>query len=68
MEKTVRTFAGSISEEVIEVQIEGENTSVIYQVIISDAESQEVLSSQKIRKVLPTADARAIIEAASKAA
>ena len=65
MEKVVRTFTGSISEETLEVQIQGEVTSIISQVIISDAESGEVLSNQKIRKSIPTVDAWAIIQQAS---
>ena len=68
MEKIVRTFTGSISEETLEVQIQGEDTSIISEVIITDAESGEVLSKQKIRKVVPTSEARSIIEAAVKAA
>ena len=68
MEKIVRTFTGSISEETLEVQIQGEDTSIISEVIITDAESGEVLSKQKIRKVVPTSEARSIIEAAVKVA
>ena len=68
MEKIVRTFTGSISEETLEVQIQGEDTSIISEVIITDAESGEVLSKQKIRKVVPTSEARSIIEAAVQAA
>ena len=68
MEKIVRTFSGSISEETLEVQIQGEDTSIISEVIITDTESGEVLSNQKIRKVVPTKEAREIIEAAAKAA
>ena len=67
MEKTVRTFAGSISEETLEVQIQGENTSIISEKIITDTESGAVLSRQKVRKVVPTSEARSIIEAAAKA-
>ena len=68
MEKIVRTFTGSISEETLEVQIQGEDTSIISEVIITDAESGEVISKQKIRKVVPTSEARSIIEAAVQAA
>ncbi len=68
MEKIVRTFSGSISEETLEVQIQGEDTSIISEVIITDTENGEVLSKQKIRKVVPTEEAKAIIEAAVKAA
>ena len=67
-EKIVRTFTGSISEETLEVQIQGADTSTISEVIIADTESGEILSKQKIRKVVPTEEARAIIEAAVKAA
>lgn len=67
-EKIVRTFTGSISEETLEVQIQGEDTSIISEVIITDTETGEVLSKQKIRKVVPTSEARDIIEAAVKAA
>ena len=67
MEKIIRTFTGSISEETLEVQIQGEDTSIISQVIITE-ETGEVLSKQKIRKVVPTSEARSIIEAAVKAA
>ena len=65
MEKIVRTFAGSISEETLEVQIQGADTSIISEVIITDTESGEVLSKQKIRKSTPTVDAWAIIQEAS---
>ena len=68
MEKVIRTFTGSISEETLEVQIQGEDTSIISEVIISDAETGEILSKQKIRKVVPTNEARSIIDAAVKAA
>ena len=67
-EKIVRTFAGSISEETLEVQIQGADTSIISEVIITDTESGDILSKQKIRKVVPTEEARAVIEAAVKAA
>ena len=68
MEKVIRTFPGSISEETLEVQIQGEHTSIISEVIITDTESGEVVSRQKVRKVVPTNEARSIIEAAVKAA
>ena len=68
MERIVRTFTGSISEETLEVQIQGESTSIISEVIVTDTESGEVLSKQKIRKVVPTEEARAVIEAAVQAA
>ena len=67
MEKVIRTFSGSISEETKSVQINGEFTDVISNVIITDVESGEVLSNQTIRKTLPTAEARDIVTAAVKA-
>lgn len=67
MEKVIRTFSGSISEETISVQINGPTTDVITNVVISDVESFEVLSDQTIRKTLPTSEARDIVTAAVKA-
>ena len=64
MEKVIRTFSGSISEETKSVQINGEFTDVISNVVISDVESGEVLSNQTVRKTLPTAEARDIVSAA----
>ena len=64
MEKVIRTFSGSISEETKSVQINGEFTDVILNVVISDVESGEVLSNQTVRKTLPTAEARDIVSAA----
>ena len=67
MEKVIRTFSGSISEETLSVQINGEFTDVISNVIISDVESGAVLSNQTIRKTMPTSEARDIVSAAVKA-
>ena len=67
MEKVIRTFSGSISEETKSVQINGEFTDVISNVVISDVESGDVLSNQTIRKTLPTSEARDIVSAAVKA-
>ena len=68
MEKIIRTFNASISEETLSVIIDGENTDVIVQQVISDAESGEVVCNQKLRKTMATAEAREIIAAASKGA
>ena len=68
MEKIIRTFSASISEETLSVNIDGENTDVIVQQVITDTESGDVVCNQKIRKSMPTADARSIIEAAVKGA
>ncbi len=67
MEKVVQTFSGSISEETKSVQINGEFTDVISNVIISDVDSGDVLSNQTIRKTIPTVDAVDVIAAAAKA-
>ena len=66
MEKIIRTFSASISEETLSVNIDGENTDVIVQQVITDTETGDVVCNQKIRKSMPTADARSIIEAAVK--
>ena len=65
MEKVIRTFNASLSEETISVNIDGENTDVIVQQVITDTESNEVICNQKIRKSMPTTDAWAIIQEAS---
>ena len=67
MEKVIQTFAASMSTETVSVQINGETTDVISNVIISDVESGDVLSNQTIRKTMPTDEARAIVSAAVKA-
>ena len=65
MEKTIRTFNASISEETISVNIDGENTDIIVQQVITDLESGDVVCNQKIRKSMPTTDAWDIIQEAS---
>ena len=65
MEKVIRTFNASLSEETLSVNIDGENTDVIVQQVITDTESGDVVCNQKIRKTMPTTDAWAIIQAAS---
>ena len=65
MEKTIRTFNASISEETISVNIDGENTDIIVQQVITDIESGDVVCNQKIRKSMPTTDAWEIIQQAS---
>ena len=65
MEKTIRTFNASISEETISVNIDGENTDIIVQQVITDIESGDVVCNQKIRKSMPTTDAWDIIQQAS---
>ena len=65
MEKTIRTFNASISEETISVNIDGENTDIIVQQVITDLESGDVVCNQKIRKSMPTTDAWDIIQQAS---
>ena len=65
MEKVIRTFNASISEETLSVNIDGENTDVIVQQIITDTESNEVICNQKIRKSLPTDQAWDLIKEAS---
>ena len=67
MEKVIRTFAASMSEETIEVQVRGEITDIISRQVITDIDNDEVVSNQTIRKSMPTTDAWAIIEAYSKA-
>ena len=64
-EKVVRTFNASISEETLSVNIDGENTDVIVQQVISDTESGEVVCNQKIRKTMATEQAWDIIQEAS---
>lgn len=65
MEKVIRTFNASISEETLSVNIDGENTDIIVQQIITDTESGDVVCNQKIRKSLPTEQAWDIIREAS---
>ena len=65
MEKVVRTFSASISEETLAVNIGGETTQVIVQQVISDTETGDVVCNQKIRKSMPTSEAWAVIREAS---
>jgi len=65
MEKVIRTFNASLSEETLSVNIDGENTDIIVQQIITDTESNEVICNQKIRKTLPTDQAWDLIKEAS---
>ena len=65
MEKVIRTFNASISEETISVNIDGENTDIIVQQVITDTESGDVVCNQKIRKSLPTEQAWDLIKEAS---
>ena len=65
MEKIIRTFSASISEETLSVNIDGENTDVIVQQVITDTESGEVVCNQKIRKSMPTSEAWDVIREAS---
>ena len=66
MEKVIRTFSASLSEETIEVSVKGENTDVIVRQVISDNDNDgEVVSNQTIRKTIPTIDAWSIIQSAS---
>ena len=66
MEKVIRTFSASLSEETIEVSVKGENTDVIVRQVISDNDNDgEVVSNQTIRKTIPTSEAWSIIQSAS---
>ena len=65
MEKVIKTFNASMSEETLSVNIDGDNTDVIVQQVISDTESGEVVCNQKIRKSMPTSEAWDIIQKAS---
>ena len=67
MEKVTRTFSASMSEETIEVQVRGEITDIISRQVITDTDTNEVVSNQTIRTSMPTSEAWAIIEAYSKA-
>ena len=68
MEKVIRTYTVSESREVLSVCVntDTDTTDIIEQVILS--EGDVVVSNQKLRKTMPTAEARAIIAAASKGA
>jgi hypothetical protein len=65
MEKVIRTFSASISEETLSVNIDGQTTDVIVRQVISDTETGDVVCNQKIRKSMPTSEAWAIIQEAS---
>jgi len=65
MEKVIRTFNASISEETLSVNIDGENTDIIVKQVITDTESGDVVCNQKIRKSLPTDQAWDLIKEAS---
>ena len=67
MEKVIRTFSASLSEETIEVQVRGEITDIISRQVITDTDTNQVVSNQTIRTSMPTSEAWAIIEAYSKA-
>ena len=68
MEKVIRTYTVSESREVLSVCVNTDTgtTDIIEQVILS--EDDTVVSNQKLRKTMPTAEARDIIAAASKGA
>ena len=65
MEKVIRTFSASISEETLSVNIDGDNTDVIVRQEITDTETGDVVCNQKIRKSMPTDQAWSIIKEAS---
>ena len=65
MEKVIRTFSASISEETLSVNIDGDNTDVIVRQEITDTETGDVVCNQKIRKSMPTSEAWAVIKEAS---
>ena len=65
MEKVIRTFNASMSEETVSVNIDGENTDIIVQQIITDTESGDVVCNQKIRTTMPTDQAWDLIREAS---
>jgi hypothetical protein len=66
MEKVIRTFSASLSEETVEVTVRGAETDVIVQQVITDTDTDTVVCNQRIRKTLPTAEARDIVNAAVK--
>ena len=65
MEKIIRTFNASLSEETLSINIDGNNTDVIVRQVITDTESGDVICNQKIRKSLPTSEAWDVIREAS---
>ena len=66
--KVVRTFTVSESRELVSVNIAGDTTDILERVILTDADSGQVVCDQKIRTSIPTEEARAVIEAATKVA
>ena len=67
MEKVIRTFLASMSEETLEVTVRGAETDVIVQQVITDTDSDTVVCNQRIRKTTPTSQAGDLIAAAVKA-
>ena len=67
MEKVIRTFSASMSEETLEVTVRGAETHVIVQQVITDTDADTVVCNQRIRKTMPTSEARDIVSAAVKA-
>ena len=67
MEKVIRTFSASMSEETLEVTVRGADTDVIVQQVITDTDADTVVCNQRIRKTLPTSQAGDLIAAAVKA-
>ena len=65
MEKVIRTFSASISEETLEVTVRGAETDLIVQQVITDTDADIVVCNQRIRKTLPTSEAWSIIQQAS---
>ena len=65
-EKVVRTFTVSESRELLSVNIAGDTTDILERVILTDADGGTVVCDQKIRTSIPTEEARAVIEAATK--
>ena len=68
MEKVIRTYTVSESREVLSVCVNADTdtTDIIEQVILS--EGDVVVSNQKLRTTMPTAEAQDIIAAASRGA
>ena len=65
MEKVIRTFSASMSEETIEITVRGAETDLIVQQVITDMDTDAVVCNQRIRKTVPTSEAWAVIQAAS---
>ena len=68
MEKVISTFTASQSTETLRVEIHGEETDIIEQVIITNTDTSEVVSNQTLRRTVPTSEARDAIAAATKGA